>query len=475
LGDKKMLGILGEDYVKRLRKCYEGRVPGGADLVTYWFEKARAQVEMGKVQYAGLVATQSIRKGSNRTVLEHITKSGAIFEAWSDEPWVNDGADVRVSLASFATKDHSRPIKLNGETVQNINSDLTSAEAGFCLTDASTLAQNEQVAFQGPVKVGPFDVPGSTARVWLGEPNPHGRSNREVLRPWANGQDLTRRPSDTWIIDFGGEMSEVDASLYEAPFRHVAEVVRPMREAGRRELRKRYWWRHGETVPALRRKTARLNRYMATPRVAKHRFFVWLSSAVLPDSRLFAICREDDVTFGILSSHLHQTWALANASRHGVGNDPTYNAKSCFETFPSPEGLTPADTGGPIETLDTGIILPSVAPEYRQTAIAIAEAAHRLDQLRRNWLNPPEWVDIVPEIVSGYPDRIIPKSAFEKDLKQRTLTNLYNARPAWLTHAHQTLDAAVARAYGWVDYTPEMPETVILRRLLALNLARAPA
>jgi len=31
----------------------------------------------------------------------------------------------------------------------------------------------------------------------------------------------------------------------------------------------------------------------------------------------------------------------------------------------------------------------------------------------------------------------------------------------------------VAAAYGWVDYTPEMPDEEILARLLALNLERA--
>ena len=34
-------------------------------------------------------------------------------------------------------------------------------------------------------------------------------------------------------------------------------------------------------------------------------------------------------------------------------------------------------------------------------------------------------------------------------LKQRTLTNLYNQRPAWLDLAHKKLDAAVFAAYGW--------------------------
>ena len=55
-------------------------------------------------------------------------------------------------------------------------------------------------------------------------------------------------------------------------------------------------------------------------------------------------------------------------------------------------------------------------------------------------------------------------------LKDRTLTKLYNERPAWLDLAHRKLDAAVAAAYGWpADLTDEQ----ILEKLLALNLARA--
>lgn len=83
LGDKKMRSELGDDYTGALRKCYEGRVPGGADLVTYWFEKARAQIESGNCQRAGLVATNSIRQKRNRSVLESILVSGQIYNAWS--------------------------------------------------------------------------------------------------------------------------------------------------------------------------------------------------------------------------------------------------------------------------------------------------------------------------------------------------------------------------------------------------------
>ena len=85
----------------------------------------------------------------------------------------------------------------------------------------------------------------------------------------------------------------------------------------------------------------------------------------------------------------------------------------------------------------------------------------------------------MPEVVplgmdhSPYPDRIVSKPGFEKELARRTLTNLYNQRPAWLAQAHDALDATVAAAYGWADWTPAMADDEILRRLLALNLARS--
>ncbi len=115
----------------------------------------------------------------------------------------------------------------------------------------------------------------------------------------------------------------------------------------------------------------------------------------------------------------------------------------------------------------------------RTVGEAIAEAAHKLTTLRDNWLNPPDWTQRLPEVVplgmatSPYPDRIVPKLGFEKELSERTLTKLYNARPAWLSAAHAALDAAVATAYGWTDYTTEMADEVILQRLLALNVERS--
>jgi len=72
LGGSKKRRELGDDYFKALDTVFAGRVPGGADLVCYWFDKARLQIATGQLQTAGFVATQSIRAGSNRTVLEHL-------------------------------------------------------------------------------------------------------------------------------------------------------------------------------------------------------------------------------------------------------------------------------------------------------------------------------------------------------------------------------------------------------------------
>jgi type II restriction/modification system DNA methylase subunit YeeA len=177
-----------------------------------------------------------------------------------------------------------------------------------------------------------------------------------------------------------------------------------------------------------------VDRYICTPRVSKHRLFIWNPVATVPDSRLFVFARDDDYFFGVLHSRAHEVWSIAQAPQHGVGNDPTYNALTCFETFPLPWP-------------------PGQEPVADPRVIEIGEAAKDLDATRNAWLNPPGETD-------------------EAVLKKRTLTNLYNQRPTWLQNAHQRLDRAVWQAYGWTDNPSETTEDEILTRLLALNQAR---
>ena len=442
--------VLGGEYTQRMRQAFRDQIPAISDLVCYWFRKVGKLVLEGKITCAGLIATNSIRSGKNRQVLEDIVKSSAIYEAWSDEEWNVDGAAVRVSVICIAPKDFSAKPILNGEQVANINSDLTAATD---LTQAKKLPRNKSVAFVGGIKKGKFDIPGDLARQWLQLPaNPNGESNADVLKPWSNGMDVTRRPSGRWVIDFGHEISKVDAALYEAPFAHVLEHVKPSRDTNNRRDLKEYWWRHDRSGQTMFRSLGRLRRYIVTPAVAKHRLFVWFDSRICPDHALTVIAREDDTTFGILHSRFHEAWALRRGST--LVDRPCYTPTTTFATFPFPQGLTPD--------------IPASSYANNPRAIAIADAAQYLVKLRDAWLNPPEWIEWVDEPVAGYPKRpVLRDQAAAQEIRRRTLTKLYNQKPQWLSDAHAKLDAAVAMAYGWPT---EISERDALDKLLAMNM-----
>ena len=415
---------LGDTYVDGLYALYGSRVPNSSDLCCYWFEKARAQIGCSKSMRAGLLATQAIRFQSNRAVLSRIKDTGEIFAAISDQNWTLDGATVHTSIICFddgTETDRS----LDGQPVSNINADLT---AGADLTQAKPLAENRNIAFQGIGKVGNFDILEAVAGEMLAKPNPHGKPNSDVIRRWINGTDITQRPRDVWVIDFGVDMPQTEAALYEAPFEYVKEKVMPERIKNKMRWRAENWWLHGYPATTMRRTLAPLERYIATPKVAKHRFFVWLANDMLPSNLVIAIASDDEYMLGVLSSSFHELWARQVGSQlRESDSGGTYTPTTCFETFPFPE---PTDA-------------------QRET---VAEAAGELDRLREGWLNPPD--------------------AKESELKKRTLTNLYNARPTWLQMAHEKLDESVMDAYGW-PHDLAAPE--ILERLLALNLQRAGA
>jgi type II restriction/modification system DNA methylase subunit YeeA len=460
LGDKKMIGILGETYVNQLRETFKEQLAGGVDLVCYWFAKAFDLIHKNKVRAVGFVSTNSIRGGSNRKILEKICENGEIFNAWSDEEWVNDGAAVRVSIVCFNAQQNTQKY-LNNQNVTQIYADLTAPNflnPNLDLTKAKPLKENAGVSFIGTQKNGAFDISGELARQWLKLPtNPNGCKNSEVLRPWANGRDITTRYSDTWIIDFGVNMSKEDASLYEIPFEYVLKNVKPLRDNVRMESYKKNWWLFGCARSGMRKALKPFLRFIATPRVSKYRLFAWLPTNILPDCQIVAIAKDDDVTFGILHSKFHELWSLGLCTWLGKGNDPRYTPTTTFETFPFPEGLTPN----------------ICAKDYENNphAQAISKAAKELNEKREHWLNPPDLIKREPEIVEGYPDRILPiNEDAAKELKKRTLTNLYNLKPSWLINAHKKLDDAVANAYGLKN---DLTDDEILSHLLKLNLEKS--
>jgi type II restriction/modification system DNA methylase subunit YeeA len=236
---------------------------------------------------------------------------------------------------------------------------------------------------------------------------------------------------------------------------------KPERVNNKRALYAKFWWRHVEPRPGMLGALSLLPRFLTTVAVSKHRLFVWMEAPTLPDHQVFAFVRDDDYFFGVLHSRFHEVWALKLGTR--LETRPRYTPTTSFETFPFPE------------------------PTDEQT-IDISTAAKELNELRENWLNPPEWTTTrvleFPGAIDGPWSRFVvdpnargigtvrypviePRdSDCGKKLAKRTLTNLYNERPAWLANAHAKLDSAVAHAYGFpVDLTDEQ----ILERLLALN------
>ncbi len=249
------------------------------------------------------------------------------------------------------------------------------------------------------------------------------------MRPRINGKDLTGRWQDQWIIDFGYKMTLEEASLYEEPFEYVRRTVKPIRDKNNRAVYRDRWWIHAEPRPVFRRALVGKQRYIATTIHAKHRLFSWVDASVVPDHALIVFSRDDDYFLGVLHARPHELWSLRLGT--SLEDRPRYTPSTTFETFPFPWP-------------------PGEEPAGDPRVEAIAAAARRLVELRDRWLNP--------------------EGATEAELKKRTLTALYNARPAWLDQAHQALDRAVLDAYGWPH---DLSDDDLLARLLALNLERA--
>ncbi len=476
LGGNRIRQELGDAYVDALFKLYDNRVPAFSDLCCYWFEKARAMIEAGSLKRAGLLATQAIRGGVNRTVLKRIKQTGDIFWAQSDREWILEGAAVHVSMVGF-TQGQEKGCELNGGSVQGINSDLSTS---IDLTSRVHLPETEKGAFIGPSPKAPFDIQEDLARSLITqEGNPNARPNSDVVRPVVNAYDITRNSRAMWTIDFR-TMPFEDASHYHAPFEYVRATVLPARiDRGQKAKYRDYWWQYGRPRVEMRRQLDGCARYIAVPRHTKHFVFVWLNAAILANDASTVFARDDDYFFGVLHSKVHELWARRQGTQLRERESGfRYTPTTCFETFPFP--WPPGR-----ESIDD--------PRVQ----AIAAAAKELVEKRDRWLNPPEWTttDVLefPGTVGGPWDRFIdrstikPRGDFEigtvryprlvprdddcaQQLKKRTLTNLYNQRPTWLDLAHERLDHAVLDAYAWPH---DLSDDEILERLLELNLKRA--
>ena len=410
LGGKYMRLYLDSEYVDRLFERFP-EVKDSVDFCCYWFRLSHDKTTQD--QRIGLVGTNSVSQGISRAAsLEYVVKNGGIIhEAISSQDWSGE-ANVDVSIVNWSRTEASDAY-LDNHRVPLINSSLRST---IDVTESLKLKSNSGFCFQGITPIGKgFMLSRETAQEWINK----NSENSEVLKLFSTGSNLTRNVNglpDRWIIDFYNlEFEDIDR--YPIAAEHVRQFVKPVREKNRRESYSLYWWRHGESRPALRENLQQLQSYFAVPEVSKWSMFVPSSVHWLPGNLTRAVSSDDFYIFGVLTSKLHTAWVKAQSST--LEDRTRYTHNTCFETFPFPQN--PA---------------PKIVQSIRDKATELHK--YRNDQMERS-----QW----------------------------GITKLYNAyydEPASkLYKLHKQLDTLVMKAYGFSDGSD------VLNHLLSLNLELA--
>jgi hypothetical protein len=458
LGNWRMRGELGDGYAETLRSVYN-EVPETADYVMYWWHRAAERVRARQTRRFGFITTNSLRQTFQRRVLTpHLTDAStpaSLVFAVPDHPWVesSDGAAVRIAMTvAEAGTLEGRLLRVvseepgDGEGASKvvfveryglIHSDLT---IGPNTTAAVPLKANKGLSCRGVSLHGAgFIVTPEKAReLGLGSIP----SLECHIREYRNGRDITSHPRGVMVIDLFGLTAEGVRTRFPAVYQHVVDHVKQQRE-GRQGGTKdsdeyaNKWWLFGKTRSAFRPALKGLRRYIATVEICKHRFFVFLDAAILPDNRLVNIASSDALVLGVLSSHIHAAWALASGGT--LEDRPSYSKTRCFDPFPFPDASEP----------------------QRERIRFLGEQldAHRKRcQEAHPDLTLTEMYNVLEELRAGQPLNAASQTIYEHGL----ITVLRGL--------HDDLDCVVAEAYGW---PADLPTEDILFRLVELNAARA--
>jgi hypothetical protein len=443
----------------------------------YWWHQAALTVSAGAAERFGFITTNSLKQTFNRRVvqaaLENPAKPLSLVFAVADHPWVDgaNGAAVRIAMTSAQAGEHTgRLLTVQNETPQDdgevavtlsesqglLHADL---RIGANVAAAKTLRANLNMSSPGVKLHGAGFIVTRDEAKQMGLGSVPGLEQH--IREYRNGRDLTASPRDVMVIDLFGLSADDVRQRFPSVYQWVLERVKPERDAkgstkdgaGYAKL----WWVHGKPRQEMRKQLHGLKRYIATVETAKHRTFQLLDATVLPDNRLICIATTDKAVLGVLSSLIHDFWALAIGGT--LEDRPVYNKTTCFETFPFP-----AD--------DTGL-----TPELRERIRALAEQldAHRKQrQAAHPDLTLTGMYNVLEKLRHGEA-----LSAKDKTLHEQGLVSV-------LLTLHDELDAAVLAAYGWQDLGPapcgqgDASTTAraawtdaLLQRLVDLNTRRA--
>lgn len=470
IGNKRMRDALGDGYVEALRRSWVN-VPDTADFVLYWWDHAAELTRAGSVRRFGLITTNSLRQTFNRRVIErHLDASPPLRlrVAVPDHPWVDSSTDaaVRIAMTVGTAADvagelwtvideqvgaHDEvEVKLDSHTGL-IHADLT---VGARVGSAVKLAANSGLCFQG------MNLVGKGFRLEEDEVHALGydaASLPEVIKPHCNARDLLQGGEQGFVIDLFGYTAERARAEHPALYQWLYDRVKPERDLNNRPSRRRNWWLFGEPVGKLRVAWEGLCRVIVTAETAKHRVFAFQSLPFCPDHKLYAICVEDALTLGILSSSPHALWSLRAGGT--LEDRPTWTNTTTFLLFPFPS----ADTG----------LTTVLADHIRQLAEQI-DAHRKARQAMHDDVTLTGLYNVLAELRAGEP-----LSAKEKLVHEHGLVGV-------LRSLHDDLDAAVLEAYGWSDLRSALADhtsaaadarcvaiETLMERLVALNAKRA--
>ncbi|MEO7854927.1 MAG: DNA methyltransferase [Rubrivivax sp.] len=476
IGAGSMRAALGDGYTEALRKSWPA-VPESADFVMYWLQRAAETVREGRARRFGLITTNSLRQTFNRRVIEAQQSAQPALRlafAVPDHPWV-DGAGnaavrigMTVGIAADAQTEEGRLLTLHREVPRPdgeadvgfseqrglVHADL---RIGADVAAAGALRANGGISSPGVKLHGAGFIVTRPQAATLGLGVLPGL--QQHIREYRNGRDQNARPRDVLVIDFFGLDANAVRDRFPATYQWLIERVRPERLQNNRATYRDNWWVFGEPRKDVRPALEALPRYIATVETSKYRTFQFLDATMLPDNMLIAIAVSDALPLGVLSSFVHEAWALAAGGRLGVGNDPRYNKTRCFETFSFPSN-------------DTGLT-PALTDRFRHLAKQI-DAHRKARQAAHDDVTLTGLYNVLVKLRAGQP-----LTAKEKTLHEHGLV-------AVLRSLHDELDTAVLQAYGWSDLQAPLADhrasaaearaaavATLLERLVTPNARRA--
>lgn len=457
IGGKDMRQELGDGYAEA---CWKARphIPGGADFVMHFWDKAAESVRAGKARRFGLITTNSITQVFSRRVIErHMEgkKPLGLVMAIPDHPWMKsaDHAAVRIAMTvgamgidSGVLREASNEFDLNtdapkvdfSERVGSIQADLT---IGAATVSTKPLKSNDRVCSPGVKLHGAGFIVTPQEAIALGLGKTPELEN--FILQYRNGRDLTAHPRDAMIIDLFPLKENEVLERFPAVYQWISDRVKPERETKRSSSKDAagyadLWWLFGKPRTELRKALTGLPRYIATVETSKHRFFQFLDASVRPDNRLICFALDDAYHLGILSSRIHVIWTLKVG---GLLEDrPIYTKSLCFDPFPFPESS------------DTAL------------KARIRDLAEKLDRHRKAVLKQHKQLtmtglyNVLDKVRAGET-----LTAADKDVYDAGLVGV-------LRQLHDDIDKAVAQAYGW---PADLSDEAILERIVALNHERA--